>query len=76
MDIGDIAVVPAGTKNPYTVSICGKERAEQLRKFFNGEETPEYEFWYAPSCGGAKKLNSAEDADQEVIAFYWPERGK
>jgi len=70
--IGDIAVVPEGTKNPYkSEQIIGKLREELLRKFLTGEETAGYEFWDAPICGGAKKLRDKEEArvDQEFIDY-------
>jgi len=75
MKIGVIAVVPAGTLNPYGRGLCGTERSRLLGRFLQGQETPGFEFWYAPVEGGARKLASAEEAavDPEAVAYYWPE---
>lgn len=77
-DLGDIAVVPEGTKNPYTAeSLVGKSRSELLGRFFTGGDTSGFEFWIAPACGGAKKISTADEAnvDPDVIAYYWPRLG-
>jgi hypothetical protein len=73
-NLGDVVVVPTGTENPYKAeSLCGPKRSELLGKFFAGEETPGWEFWIAPVCGGAKKVATAAEAnvDPDVIAYYW-----
>jgi hypothetical protein len=74
MKLGDIAVVPAGTVNPYfDLSIIGKKRSDLLECFFKQLETPGFEFWHAPVVGDAKKLNTAAEAnvDPVVIEYYW-----
>jgi len=82
MKIGDIAVVPKGTENPYKASIpgdrTGKKRAAALGLFLRGVPTPEYEFWFAPCCGGARKLSEADIADVDPVAvnYYWDEAGR
>ena len=55
--IGNVSVVKANPPNgnPYRgESLIGTPRKDALRKFKAGEPQPEYEFWYAPCCGGAK----------------------
>lgn len=63
--IGNIVVVPVGTVNPYRASLpndpCGTKRSELLHRFFMGESTEGYEFWYAPCCGGARKITSSDE---------------
>lgn len=63
--IGQVGVVkkdpPNG--NPYRGdSLIGPPRREALRKFKHGEPTPDLEFWYQPSSGGAKRITS-DDVD-------------
>lgn len=78
-DIGIIAVVPEGTTNPYTAkSIVGKERSEALRRFLKEDElVPGYDFWIAPTSGGAKRIHTPQEAnvDPDVIEYYWGEEG-
>ena len=78
MNIGDILVVPKGTKNPYGKSVLGDERSEALRLFLTTETPPtEHDFWYGPASGGARKLASKADAnvDPETLEYYWGEKG-
>ncbi|MBN2257831.1 MAG: hypothetical protein JW704_08400 [Anaerolineaceae bacterium] len=74
IQIGSIEVVPEGTISPYRVTgYCGKARSEALRKWFMGEPTPGLEFWYAPACGGARKLSGPEetDVDADQVEYMW-----
>ena len=78
MNIGDIVVVPEGTENPYrVVGAYGKRRSDLLGRFLRGLYVPGFEFWFAPCCGGARKLRDAADAgvDQDEIDYYWGEDG-
>lgn len=70
--IGNVAVVPVGTVNPYcSENIMGTERSDLLGKFCWGYTTPGYEFWHAPGCGGAIRLDNADNVDPEEVAYYW-----
>jgi hypothetical protein len=71
MDIGAIEVTRAGAANPYVEGIWGAERSGALGAFLRGRPTPGYEFWHAPSCGGARRLDERPAVRPEVVDFYW-----
>jgi len=78
MDIGDIAVVKAGTGNPYKSgqNIIGEERSRALGRFLRGLETPEHEFWHIhPSIGCRKVTEEEVSVDPDVVDYYWDEDG-
>ena len=75
VDIGSIEVTRPGAKNPYTEGIVGKERSGALGAFLRGRPTPDHEFWHAPSCGGARRLETPPEVRPEVIEYYWNEDG-
>ena len=78
INIGDITVVPKGTTNPYLKGYLGSVRSEALRKWFTGEPMPGFEFWFAPACGGAYKLESPKDTDvdaDQVVQIWGDRRG-
>ena len=62
--IGDVAVChgepPGG--NPYLASLIGPERARVLRGFRDKDVdvTDFYTLWYAPACGGARRIRTIE----------------
>ena len=62
--IGDVRVCmgepPNG--NPYLDKNGPQmnDRAEALRKFMRGIPQPEFTFWHAPCCGGAKRITRDE----------------
>lgn len=62
----DIVVVPAGATSPYTTLVIGGTREDALRRFRDGLNTPEFEFWYAPLIGRPKRLTAA-DVDWQTI---------
>lgn len=64
--IGDIAVVPAGQESPYGSSLMGDERVNALQRWANREDVSEYDFWYAPSMGGARKDVSPDEVNWET----------
>lgn len=54
--VGDVTIVPAGA-NPYTDhSITGIDRENKLTDFAEGVLDREWEVWYAPADGGARRL--------------------
>lgn len=76
MDIGDILVTRKGAVNPYLGSLNGPERSQVLGRFLRGFSCPEYEFWFAPSSGGACRISREEAAvDPEAVNFCWDENG-
>lgn len=65
--VGDVSVIrgepPDG--NPYRAHGTGQALAFSARVyalwlFCNGKDTSEYTLWYAPSCGGAKRITAAD----------------
>lgn len=71
VSLGDVVVhvgePPQG--NPYRApSLCGPERADALRHFFQGEDTTGLTFWHAPCSGGARRLESPPELDSAVLA--------
>lgn len=79
--LGDLIPCPKGTVNPYLVAhlVSGfdERRRAALGRFLRGKEVGEFDIWYAPAGGGAKKLTSVADIDidQDYIEFYYDEEG-
>jgi hypothetical protein len=79
--LGDLVPCPKGTPNPYLVPSLMTGLDEHCRtalgRFLRGKKVEGFDIWYAPCCGGAKKLTSVEDIDidQDYIEFYYDEEG-
>lgn len=75
--IGNLAVVKAGTKNPYRAGVFGDERIRALGLFLRGKATPGYDIWLAPSSGGARTLKSVKEikVDADSIDYSWHKDG-
>lgn len=72
VQIGDVLVFKARPDqgNPYRWKtdpnyVSGKERAEALELFRDGEEESGWEYWFAPACGGARQITSP-------LEIKWP----
>lgn len=76
--IGSIAVVKKGQENPYKPpSICGEARSRALGLWVRGKPVPDFDFWYAPTHGGAQKLEEPPPGlDDDELDYYWDEDGE
>ena len=62
INLGDVLVTDEG-RNPYTyrgVFCSGPQRAAALRRFRDGADTANLVLWYAPCCGGARRITAPE----------------
>jgi hypothetical protein len=62
VQIGDVLVhrgEPDGGNPYHGENLCGRERVAALREFKAGRGAG-FSFWFAPSCGGARRITAAE----------------
>lgn len=59
--IAEVAVVPAGTDNPWGRGLTGPVRASAFKLAHRGETTPGIEFWFMPYSGAAMKLTDPKE---------------
>lgn len=67
--IGDVIVTLSGAINPYKSGLMGLPRVLALRAFYEGYEfsEPAFDFWIAPACGGARKIQNLSEINWETM---------
>lgn len=66
--IGDVIVTLKGAENPYRSGLTGVPRVLALRALYEGPEPSAFDFWIAPACGGARKVQNLSEIDWRTMA--------
>jgi hypothetical protein len=59
-NIGDVRIVPAKIRNPYLYTDTGQSRRDRLAALRDGVLSTDWQAWYAPSGGGARRITAGD----------------